>query len=145
MPGLGLGLRFTAASRWNGWMRVAVAVSGVRRPGRTRCGLRAAIAGSGRRGGYCPNQPCRSLEPPRVGEEHGDEFRLGRREADAYAAEALAPPELFTHLRRCADSHFDVCVGKHDVEGRGVRHGSEDLPGDAERREAVMILLDRLR
>ena len=32
-------------------------------------------------------------------------------------AETLAPPELLTRLRRCADSHLDVCVGKHDVKG----------------------------
>src|SRR5512140_3049225 len=92
-PGLGLGIGLAAACRWNGRMRVAVAVRGGRGPGLTGCGLRAAIAWSGIGGRYCPNQPCRSLEPPGFGEEHGDEFRLGRREADAYATEALAPPE----------------------------------------------------
>ena len=44
-----------------------------------------------------------------------------------------------------ADSDEAEFVVPHDVKGGGVRHGSEDLPGDAERREPVMILLDRLR
>ena len=70
--------------------------------------------------------------------------RRSRREGDPNTRKALTPPELFARERRCADGHLNEGVGKHDVNACGVGKSGEDSPGDAEGREAVMILFGGL-
>ena len=70
--------------------------------------------------------------------------RRRRHEGDPNTRKAFTPAELFARVRRCADGHLDEGVGKHDVNVCGVRKSGEDLPGDAEGREAVMILFGGL-
>jgi hypothetical protein len=86
----------------------------------------------------------RRLGLPRLGEEVREHLGVGATKLHADGGETLAPPDLSTDLGLAVNCGEDATLVEHHVHVVLVPQGGEDPAGDAERRPAVMILLDRL-
>src|SRR5919197_6564244 len=86
----------------------------------------------------------RGLPLPCVGEQVGQRVRLGETQVHAYRGEALAPPHLRAGFGIGLDGGEDARLVEHHVHMPLVPERGEDLAGHAERRPAVMVLLDRV-